>query len=137
MKIVILDRDGVINEDSPDYIKSVAEWHPVPGSLEAIARRSAYLSLLTEYPHTLERVIRMMHASGWAATFLTLHPILLERFYPYLDDDASGHRCGRGVGVAGAAPSRPRAGGRPADAVAAGHLAALALHGRGRPAARR
>lgn len=38
MKIVVLDRDGVINEDSPDYIKSVAEWHPVPGSLEAIAR---------------------------------------------------------------------------------------------------
>lgn len=37
MKIVILDRDGVINEDSPDYIKSPAEWHPVPGSLEAIA----------------------------------------------------------------------------------------------------
>lgn len=38
MKIVILDRDGVINEDSPDFIKSVAEWHPVPGSLEAIAK---------------------------------------------------------------------------------------------------
>lgn len=37
MKIVILDRDGVINEDSPNFIKSVAEWHPVPGSLEAIA----------------------------------------------------------------------------------------------------
>lgn len=36
MKLVILDRDGVINEDSPDYIKSVDEWHPVPGSLEAI-----------------------------------------------------------------------------------------------------
>ena len=38
MKIVILDRDGVINQDSPDYIKSVAEWHPIPGSLEAIAK---------------------------------------------------------------------------------------------------
>lgn len=38
MKLVILDRDGVINEDSPDYIKSVDEWHPIPGSLEAIAR---------------------------------------------------------------------------------------------------
>ncbi|MEC9364068.1 MAG: D-glycero-beta-D-manno-heptose 1,7-bisphosphate 7-phosphatase [Pseudomonadota bacterium] len=38
MKIVILDRDGVINEDSPDYIKSLAEWRPIPGSLEAIAR---------------------------------------------------------------------------------------------------
>lgn len=38
MKLVILDRDGVINEDSDDYIKSVAEWQPIPGSLEAIAR---------------------------------------------------------------------------------------------------
>jgi D-glycero-D-manno-heptose 1,7-bisphosphate phosphatase len=38
MKIVILDRDGVINQDSPDYIKSAAEWTPIPGSLEAIAR---------------------------------------------------------------------------------------------------
>ncbi len=45
---------------------------------EAIARRSAYLSLLTEYPHTLERVIRMMYASDWAAKFLTGHPILLD-----------------------------------------------------------
>jgi D-glycero-D-manno-heptose 1,7-bisphosphate phosphatase len=34
---VILDRDGVINEDSRDYIKSAAEWEPIPGSLEAIA----------------------------------------------------------------------------------------------------
>lgn len=38
MKLVILDRDGVINQDSPDYIKSVAEFQPIPGSLEAIAR---------------------------------------------------------------------------------------------------
>ncbi|WP_432382257.1 bifunctional [glutamate--ammonia ligase]-adenylyl-L-tyrosine phosphorylase/[glutamate--ammonia-ligase] adenylyltransferase [Duganella sp. P38] len=51
--------------------------------LEAIARRSAYLSLLTEYPHTLARVIRMVHASGWAAKFLSQHPILLDEL---LDD---------------------------------------------------
>ena len=38
MKLVILDRDGTINEDSDDYIKSPAEWVPIPGSLEAIAR---------------------------------------------------------------------------------------------------
>jgi D-glycero-D-manno-heptose 1,7-bisphosphate phosphatase len=38
MKLVILDRDGVINEESEDFIKSVAEWKPIPGSLEAIAR---------------------------------------------------------------------------------------------------
>src|SRR5688572_16017024 len=36
-KFVILDRDGVINEDSDAYIKSPDEWVPVPGSLEGIA----------------------------------------------------------------------------------------------------
>ena len=38
MKLVILDRDGTINLDSEDYIKSPAEWQPIKGSLEAIAR---------------------------------------------------------------------------------------------------
>ncbi len=38
MKLIILDRDGVINHDSDDFIKSPEEWHPIPGSLEAIAR---------------------------------------------------------------------------------------------------
>lgn len=38
MKLVILDRDGVINADSDEYVKSPAEWTPLPGSLEAIAR---------------------------------------------------------------------------------------------------
>ena len=37
MKLVILDRDGVINLDSDQYIKSPEEWKPIPGSLEAIA----------------------------------------------------------------------------------------------------
>ncbi|MBU3635603.1 D-glycero-beta-D-manno-heptose 1,7-bisphosphate 7-phosphatase [Polynucleobacter sp. es-GGE-1] len=36
-KLIILDRDGVINEDRDDYVKSVNEWVPLPGSLEAIA----------------------------------------------------------------------------------------------------
>jgi D-glycero-D-manno-heptose 1,7-bisphosphate phosphatase len=36
-KLIILDRDGVINEDRDDYVKSVDEWVPLPGSLEAIA----------------------------------------------------------------------------------------------------
>lgn len=38
MKLVILDRDGVINKESDDFIKSPEEWLPLPGSLEAIAR---------------------------------------------------------------------------------------------------
>lgn len=37
MNLIILDRDGVINYDSPEYIKSPAEWVPIPGSLQAIA----------------------------------------------------------------------------------------------------
>ncbi len=39
-KLVILDRDGVINIDSDDYIKSVEVWQAIPGSIEAIARLS-------------------------------------------------------------------------------------------------
>ncbi len=39
-KIIILDRDGTINRDSDDYIKSPEEWQPLPGALEAIARLS-------------------------------------------------------------------------------------------------
>jgi D-glycero-D-manno-heptose 1,7-bisphosphate phosphatase len=38
MKLVILDRDGTINADSDEYIKSPEEWQPLPGALEAIAR---------------------------------------------------------------------------------------------------
>lgn len=38
MQAVILDRDGVINHDSPDYVKSADEWHAIEGSIEAIAR---------------------------------------------------------------------------------------------------
>ncbi len=37
MKLVILDRDGVINYDSDAFIKTPEEWKPIPGSLEAIA----------------------------------------------------------------------------------------------------
>jgi D-glycero-D-manno-heptose 1,7-bisphosphate phosphatase len=37
-RLIILDRDGVINYDSDQYIKSPDEWRPIPGSLEAIAR---------------------------------------------------------------------------------------------------
>ncbi|MDB5774207.1 MAG: bifunctional glutamine synthetase adenylyltransferase/deadenyltransferase [Herbaspirillum sp.] len=51
--------------------------------LEKIARRAAYLALLTEYPFALKRVIRMMQASDWAAKYLTQHPLLLDEL---LDD---------------------------------------------------
>lgn len=38
MKLVILDRDGTINEDSAEFVKAPEEWAPLPGALEAIAR---------------------------------------------------------------------------------------------------
>lgn len=40
MKLIILDRDGVINVDSEEYVKSAEEWIPIPGSIDAIARLS-------------------------------------------------------------------------------------------------
>jgi len=48
MSFIILDRDGVINQDSDDYIKSADEWIPIPGSLEAIAtlNRAGYQVLI-------------------------------------------------------------------------------------------
>lgn len=38
MKPIVLDRDGVINQDSDDFIRSVADWEPIAGSMDAIAR---------------------------------------------------------------------------------------------------
>jgi len=37
-KLIVLDRDGVINHDSDQFIKTPEEWRPIPGSLEAVAR---------------------------------------------------------------------------------------------------
>jgi D-glycero-D-manno-heptose 1,7-bisphosphate phosphatase len=39
--LVLLDRDGVVNEDTPDYIRSTADWKPIAGSLAAIAALNA------------------------------------------------------------------------------------------------
>ena len=49
-RLVMIDRDGVINEDSGEFIKSVAEWRPIAGSLEAIAS---------------------LHRAGWLVTVVT------------------------------------------------------------------
>jgi len=46
--------------------------------LETISRRAAYLALLKEYPHALERLATLMNASPWAAAYLCQHPILLD-----------------------------------------------------------
>ena len=42
MAVIVLDRDGVINFDSSDYIRSAAAWIPIPGSIEAIALLSKF-----------------------------------------------------------------------------------------------
>jgi D-glycero-D-manno-heptose 1,7-bisphosphate phosphatase len=62
MKLVILDRDGVINKDSDEYIKSPEEWEALPESLNAIARlnQAGY------------RVVIASNQSGLARGFFTL-----------------------------------------------------------------
>ena len=44
LKTIVLDRDGVINQDSVEYVKSYEEWVPIAGSIEAIV--SLHLSLI-------------------------------------------------------------------------------------------
>jgi D-glycero-D-manno-heptose 1,7-bisphosphate phosphatase len=72
MKLVILDRDGTINHDSDEYIKSPAEWKPIDGSLEAIAR-------LTQAGY---RIVVATNQSGIArgmfdtATLIAIHDML-------------------------------------------------------------
>ena len=67
MKLVILDRDGVINKDSADFIKSPDEWHPIEGSLEAIAQlnRAGYHVVVATNQSGIARGyfdIEMLHA---------------------------------------------------------------------------
>lgn len=56
-KVVVLDRDGVVNRDSNEFIKSAAEWLPLPGSIEAIAdlSRAGYLIMLATNQSGLAR----------------------------------------------------------------------------------
>ena len=65
MALIILDRDGVINEDSDDYIKSPAEWQPIPGSLEAIA----------ELSHHGYRVVVVTNQSGLGRKLFTIESL--------------------------------------------------------------
>jgi D-glycero-D-manno-heptose 1,7-bisphosphate phosphatase len=60
-KLIILDRDGVINEDSPDFIKSPEEWYAIPGSLEAIAKLN----------HSGYKVVVATNQSGIARKYFT------------------------------------------------------------------
>ena len=62
MKLVILDRDGVINQDSDHFIKNTTEWKPIPGSLEAIAKLN----------HAGFRVVVASNQSGIGRGFLDM-----------------------------------------------------------------
>jgi D-glycero-D-manno-heptose 1,7-bisphosphate phosphatase len=73
--LVILDRDGVINHDSPDYIKSPAEWKAIPGSLEAIAQ-------LNRAQH---QVVIATNQSGLAKGYFS--PANLEAIHQKLRDE--------------------------------------------------
>lgn len=65
IKLVVLDRDGVINQDSDDYIKTPEEWIPIPGSLEAIARLN----------HAGYRVIMATNQSGLGRGYFSIDAI--------------------------------------------------------------
>ncbi|MBI3283955.1 MAG: bifunctional [glutamate--ammonia ligase]-adenylyl-L-tyrosine phosphorylase/[glutamate--ammonia-ligase] adenylyltransferase [Burkholderiales bacterium] len=77
--------DGALKIIARQAGNHLTTWNRLLDFMEAIARRSAYLALLTEYPHALKRVLRMMEASDWAAKFLTRHPLLLDEL---LDESA-------------------------------------------------
>ena len=66
MRLIILDRDGVINEDSDDFIKSPDEWTPVPGSIDAIARLT----------HADYRVLVVTNQSGVARGLFDLDTLM-------------------------------------------------------------
>jgi len=72
MPFIILDRDGVINYDSDVYIKSPEEWHPIPGSLEAIAKLN----------HAGYRVLIATNQSGIARGYYDLP--MLEKIHAKL-----------------------------------------------------
>ena len=63
MKLIILDRDGVINHDSDQFIKRPEEWKPIPGSLEAIARlcQADYRVIVTTNQSGVARGLFDMH----------------------------------------------------------------------------
>jgi len=71
LKLLILDRDGVINHDSDAYIKSVAEWLPLPGAIEAIAQ---------------------LHQAGWTVAVATNQSGLARGYYDLATLDAMHER---------------------------------------------
>lgn len=80
MKLLILDRDGVINQDSDAYIKTLDEWIPIPGSIEAIAQLSK---------------------AGWTVAVATNQSGIARGYYPESTLDAMHARLRELVGALG------------------------------------
>ena len=94
-KWLILDRDGVINEDSDAFIKSPVEWQPIPGSLEAIAKlnQAAYRIVVISNQSGIARglfdleILAQIHQK--LSRLLAKHNGQIEQFYfcPHGPDD--------------------------------------------------
>ena len=80
MKLIVLDRDGVINQDSDAYVKSLDEWIPLPGAIEAIAALSR---------------------AGWTVTVATNQSGLARGYYSEQTLDAMHNRLRELVAAAG------------------------------------
>ena len=99
MQLIILDRDGVINEDSDDFIKSPSEWSPIRGSLEAIARlhRAGWRVVVATNQSGIAR--KLFDLDTLARIHETMHRRVIESgglidavfFCPHGPDD--GYRC--------------------------------------------
>ncbi len=96
MKLIILDRDGVINEDSDEYVKSPDEFKFIPGSLEAIARlnNAGFRVAIATNQSGLARgyfgldALNQMHAKLYRALDSVGGSIELIAFCPHGPDDA-------------------------------------------------
>ncbi len=94
-KLLILDRDGVINEDSDVYVKSAAEWHPLRGSAEAIARlnHQGYRTVVATNQSGIGRglfdtaTLNLMHAKMHRVVGLAGGRIDAVFFCPHKNDD--------------------------------------------------
>ncbi len=95
IKAVILDRDGVINHDSDEYIKTVDEWQPIDGAIAAITalKRKGYIVAVASNQSGVGRgyfdlaMLKAMHNKLHA--LLSEHEVALDRLYfcPHHPDD--------------------------------------------------
>ena len=93
-RLIVLDRDGVINFDSPDYIKSPEEWRPLPGSLEAIARlcREDYKVVIITNQSGIARGLYSIN------TLNRIHQKMLEKLQPLGGEISAIFFCPHGPG---------------------------------------